>query len=262
MEHLGYHLRFRLESDRLLHCSPDQRRGLVRAVYGTTEEWPVLAWGFTGVHGHLAALVTYAEAGELGRRIEISLQRRHGYGSPFLKIHRKPLEDQHHVFRACLYDMKQREHHGLAADPYLEATSVPDLLGARILGAPLIARAREHLPELRRSHLLRILDIDDLREADEWASPEELAGAAKACFTLRSMEGLAVSVRQARHALVAVAGQDLPAPELADICCCGRRTISRLRSTPAPARHVRALRRQLDLRARVRARDAKDGLEE
>lgn len=255
MSQIGYHLRIRLESDRLIHCSPIQRRSLVRSVYDTTQEWLVLSWGCAGVHMHVVVLATYREAGELARRLEISLQRKHGYGCSFLKVHRKPLADQHHAFRSCLYDMNQRAHHDLAADPFLEATSLPDLVGARIIGAHLVERAYEYLPELRRRDLLRILDVDDLREAQGWQSCGELREAAMAAFALPRLAGRARDVMAARAALVAVAGRELSRTELADLCNCAPRTVDKLRKTPAPLPHQRAVRLQLDLRHRVRCRD-------
>ena len=126
MSQPGQHIRARLESDRLLHCSDAQRRSLVRAVYKTTAPWLLLAFGGAGHHLHLTAKTDHREAGELGRRLEISLQKRHDYGTPFLRVHRTTLTDQRHVFSSCMYDMRQRERHDLASDPFLEATSAPD----------------------------------------------------------------------------------------------------------------------------------------
>lgn len=259
MSTLGHHVRARLESDRLLHCSAAQRRGLVRAVHRTAKPWPVLAFGCAGVHLHLVVKADFREAGELARRFEISLQRRHDYGCPFLKVHRKALEDQHHLFASAIYDMRQREHHELAADPYLEATSAPDLLGARLIGAYLIPRAREHLPELRHRDLLRLYGIESLEPAEAWESPAALLDATLATFTLKDMEGISHDVRQARHCLVQLAGRELTERELTELCCSSPRTIRRMRAQPAPKEHERAVRIQLDLRQKVQRRMKAEG---
>ncbi len=253
MSFLGQHVRTRLESDRLLHCSVAQRRGLVRAVHKTTRPWPVLAFGCAGVHLHLVAKASWRDAGELARRLEISLQLRHDYGSPFLKVHRKGLEDQHHVFASAMYDMRQREHHDLASDPFLEATSAPDLLGARLIGAHLISRAREHLPELRRHHLLQLYGLESLEPAETWESPEALLEAVLATFALGSLEGFARDVCSARQCIVTLAAQQLTASELGDLTSSCSRTIRRLRKHQAPLAHQRAVRLQLDLQQQVRS---------
>jgi len=259
MSSLGQHVRTRLESDRLLHHSDAQRRGLVRAVHQTTEPWPLLAFGCAGVHLHLVVKADHRSAGELARRLEISLQLRHDYGSPFLRVHRKELEDQHHLFSSVMYDMRQREHHELAADPFLEATSAPDLLGARLIGAHLIGRAREHLPELRRRDLLNLYGIDTLEPAEHWENPEALLDATLATFTIASMEGNSRDIRQASLCLVQIAGRGLTERKLAQLCNTSTRTIRRLRKQQVPPAHTRAVRTQLDLRQKVRTRMAAEG---
>lgn len=250
---LGNHIRLRLASDRLLHSSPAQRRSLARAVHKICRPWCFLAFGCSGGHCHVAAKEDHQESGELGRRLEISLQHRNSFDGPFLRVHRKPFEDQRHLFSSVLYDMRQRQHHGLASDPFLEATSAPDLLGARVIGAYLIPRVREHVPELRRRHILDIYEIDDLREAECFDSVEELREAVLATFALQSLEGHAKDVKAARLALVGIAGSELTTAELADLTQCSPRTIIRIRTLEPPVLHERAVRRQLDLRKRIRA---------
>lgn len=252
MNELGTHTRIRLDSDRLLHSSAAQRRSLARSVHKIARPWPYLAFGCAGTHLHLSVKSDHREAGELARRLEISLQRRQDYGTPFLKVHRLPFRDQRHVFSSVLYDMRQREHHDLAADPFLEATSAPDLLGARLLGAHLIPRVGELVPELRRRHLLALYGIDDLREAEVWDQPADVIEAALAAFALADLRGSTIDVRNARQVVVYLLGAELSAREVASLVHCSLRTVERLRAVapPHPA-HLRAVRLQLDLRARV-----------
>jgi hypothetical protein len=254
MHNPGQHVRIRLDSDRLLHSSDPQRRGLARSVHKAAKPWPLLSFGCAGSHLHLVVATDHRGAGELARRLEISLQLRHDYGSPFQRVHRRPLEDQRHVFSASLYDMRQREHHALASDPFLEATSAPDLLGARVLGAHLIPRANELLPELRRGHLLQLYGIDDLLEAEAWDDALEVVEAALAAFALADLRGSSADVRRARVVVVALVGPDLSAREIAALLCCSPRTVERLRQAPPPDQLVlRAVRLQIDLRRRVGA---------
>lgn len=258
----GQHVRLRLESDRLLHCSDAQRRSLATAVHKTARPYPLLSFGCAGSHLHFVVATDHRGAGEFARRLEISLQLRHDYGSPFLRVHRRPLEDQRHAFSACLYDMRQREHHELASDPFLEATSAPDLLGARVIGAHLIPRVRERLPELRRRHLLDLFGIDDLQEAEAWADPVEVVEAVLAAFALAGLRGSSQSVRRARAVVIALVGPDLSARELAALTHCSPRTIARHRQGPPPNEHdLRAVRLQLDLRRQVGALHSDDTLE-
>jgi hypothetical protein len=251
----GQHILVRLSSDRLLHTSDAQRRSLVRSIHLTARPWELMAFGCAGVHLHLSAATDHRGAGELARRLEISLQLKHDYGSPFQRVQRRELTDQRHAFSACLYDMRQREHHDLAADPFLEATSAPDLLGARLMGRYLMPRAVERLPELRRHHLLALYGIDDLRPAEHVDDPREVVEAALAAFALGSFEGNSLDVRRARRVVVALVGRRLSARELAAALGCTSRTIERLRVGPLPPEvELIAVRLQIDLRRRVRAR--------
>jgi len=254
MSPFAYHNRIRLESDRQLHASIRQRRSLVHAVHKTAAPFPLLAFGAGGVHLHLVVLGDHREAGELARRLEISLQLRHRYGTPFLRVHRKPVFDQRHLFSSVLYDMGQREHHQLASDPYLEATSAPDLLGARVIGARMIPLVVEHVPELRRHHLLDLYGIDDLQPAEHWDDLDALRDAALMAFALPDFDGKSAMHRRARHALASLTRGRLPAPVLARLMRCGARTVERMRQHPAPVADVRAVQLSLDLRARVDAR--------
>jgi hypothetical protein len=251
---IGYHVISRLESDRLLHSSDGQRRGLVRAIYRTTAPWQVPAFGCAGVHLHLVAGTDFQGAGELGRRLEISLQRTRRFGGPFQRVYRKELADQHHAFSASMYAMRQREHHQLAADPFLEATSAPDLLGARIFGARLIPVTRELLPELRRRQLLDLYGIEDLRPAESWDDPLELIEATAAACALAGLEGTSQEVQRARACVVSLAGEELNEGTLAALLGVSVRTVRRLRTLPRDPALERTIRLQLDLRRRVRQR--------
>jgi hypothetical protein len=251
----GHHIRIRLESDRLLHSSDEQRRFLARSVHRTSSPWDLLGFGCAGTHLHVSAKVDRVGAGELARRLEISLQLKNAYGSPFLRVHRLELRDQSHLYNAVLYDMRQREHHQLASDPFLEATSAPDLLGARVIGGYLLPRVAEHLPELRRQRLLDLYGIDDLRPAEGWEDPREVTEASLAAFALPSLRGHSKDVTRARMVVVTLLGKTVSASELAACFGCSSRTVERLRSAgPAPAEHCKAVLLQIDLRRRVRAR--------
>lgn len=256
----GYHLRVRLESDRQLHASPAQRRILARAVYRITKPWNLLAFGCAGVHLHLVVLGDHREVGELARRLEISLQRNMVFGVPFLKVHRKALEDQQHTFNAVTYDLGQRRHHQLAADPYLEATSAPDLLGARLLGSHLIPRVRDHVPELKRRHVLDAFGLQELTQPGSEQRPEAVRDAVLAAAALPAFDGCSVEAQRARVVFLALAGPSLTIAESAEHCATSRRNIQRLRATPVSSDLVRATKVQLALREQIDAMERAGGL--
>jgi hypothetical protein len=226
---------------------------MARTIVRVAAPWSLLAFGCAGVHLHFVALCNHEEAGEIARRLEIGLQRTRSFGVPFLKVHRKELVDQQHLFSAVLYDIGQRRHHELAADPYLEATSAPDLLGARLLGSHLIPRIREHVPELKRGHILAAFGLADSTLASEATDPERLREAVLAAAALPAFSGKGPDMQVARAVFIALAPPSIRSGDLADLCRVATRSIPRLRKLPVPPELLRAAGVQLALRQRVDA---------
>ncbi|MFH1466733.1 MAG: hypothetical protein ABIO70_20270 [Pseudomonadota bacterium] len=248
MSSLGHHVRIRLESDRMLHTSAAHRRTIARSVYRISEPWPLLAFGCAGVHLHLVVLADHADAGELARRLEIGLQRSLGFGVPFLKVHRKELADQQHLRQAVLYDIGQRKHHDLASDPYLEATSAPDLLGARMIGGFLLSRIREHVPELRHRDVLAAFGLPGLSGPEVETNPDRIREAVLSAAAIPSLQGATPEAQAARVATVALAGPTISSADLAKSLETSRRSIQRLRSARPSSALLRAASIQLALR--------------
>ncbi|MFZ5478535.1 MAG: hypothetical protein ACOZNI_17325 [Myxococcota bacterium] len=242
MPPLAFHLVFRLQDDRVFAPSPAARRRLARVIARLAKAFPVLAWRVVDTHLHVLGLFSEAEVDELTRRLRIALARVHP-GVPLLLSRRIAVANQWHLAEAFRYVLAQDEHHGVTSDPHQEGSCVLDLLGMRTLGIAVAGRVREHLPRVKREHLVAHLGVSAL---DEGLAPEHLAEATCAAFALPDLAGNVAEVVSARRA-AAHAAREAGAPRIAEALGVTPRAVWRLLDGPAPA-GVRAVRLQMGLR--------------
>src|SRR5262245_5666905 len=130
---IGYLLMLRLQDDRVIAPSPAERRLLARTVLRMTRRCFLLVFALVDTHVHLeVARCTREAAGELARRIELSLGRLLELPVGFERARVKTIVDQAHLAAAFRYTLRQDRHHGVDVDPLRDATSLPDLLGMRV----------------------------------------------------------------------------------------------------------------------------------
>ena len=162
---IAHHVTTRLEEDRALAPTPRGRRIFARVVLELGRNAGLLAFCVADTHLHLLLLLARAAAQELMRRVEIALQLRLRFGSPFERARPRPIYNLWHLAHSLRYVHTQEERHGLVGFDSGEATSLPDLLEMRPLGSYLIPRVRRHLPRLTRDELLGHVGRQDLEPA-------------------------------------------------------------------------------------------------
>lgn len=151
---IAHHVTTRLEEDRALAQTPIEQRLLARVVLDLGREGGLLGFCVADTHLHLVLALARDAAQAVMRRLEIALQLRLRYGSPFERARPRPIFNVWHLARALSYLHTQQERHGLVGFDAGEATSLPDLLEMRPRGSYLIPRVRRHLPRLTRDDLL------------------------------------------------------------------------------------------------------------
>jgi hypothetical protein len=242
---LGQHICLRLADNRVIAPTPHERRVVASVVLEQGRAFDLLAFGLADTHPHLLTPRSREEAGELARRVEISLVRRLHLEVGFAEPYFKPILDGSHLNRAFTYVLEQNPHHGLEWDPLHEASNLPDLLGMREIGAYTAVNVRRHLPRVTRARLLGCLGLSALDPAD--GPPAQWVWAAVAAAGLVSLEGKAPRAIAAKQAIVALAGKQLSTAELGAMLGVSTRAIQRLRSSAADPRIVQAVRLQLGL---------------
>jgi hypothetical protein len=240
---LGFHVMLRLRDDRVIATSTWMRRRLARVVLEQCADFGLLAFRAADTHLHLEVACARAAAGELARRIEIALGRCLRLGGPFAPAHVRAIESQRHLQNTFHYILGQDARHGLSSDPLFEASNVPDLLGARLLGGYTLANVRAHLPRVR-AHDLPL----ELPDSPAHRSLAQLADAAAAAACLGELHGKSQAVRDARCAALALANGRASVAELASLLAITAPTVRHLRAVPARPELVRAIERQLRLR--------------
>lgn len=247
MNMLGYHVRWRLTESRSIVKSLEERRIVARVMLDHGRRAGLLSCDVPDDHGHATVACDRARAGQFAHSVEASLKQLLCLPVGFAQYEPKPIVDGRHLYHAVRYSLRQPERHGVDADPFREASNLPDLLGLRLLGSYTVSNLRSRLPRLRRDELLEWLGVPTLEAMDDpveqiW----EAARRATALGTLRGSSPLAVS---ARRAAVVVVGRRLGTAEIAQRLFASERSVRWLRSTPADPALVRAIRLQLGLAA-------------
>jgi hypothetical protein len=254
---LGFHVIFRSDDDRVLAPSPQLRRALARSVYRVARGFPLTAFGAADNHLHTEVLVDRSDAGRFAHALMCSLRWSLDISVEFAPVRYKALADQGHKRSTFHYALGQRNHHGVQSDPFMDASSLPELLGMRLLPTDSIALVREHFPRLQRRELLRHLGLDDLHPADdeqlrrlvEQERFDLLRDAAAGAVAAPALEGRQPQVAAARAALVQVLQRCCRPGEIAAVVERSSSRVRFLRGCELPEPLVRAVRLQLHQRA-------------
>lgn len=172
------------------------------------EERGLLAFGAADNHVHATLAAGRHSAGRFAHDVETALRWQLDLGARFERARIRPLHDQRHAYNAFHYVHRQDARHELHLDHAREGTSLPDLLGLRVLDTSLIARVRTHLPRVRREDLVGQFPsgaFDKKTSIDLGV----LADAAAAALALPALRGRSAGVSRARRAAVHAAGPDV-----------------------------------------------------
>jgi len=193
------HITCRLADSRVIASAVPQLRQVAVGVLRVGRPFELLAFRLSDNHFHGVLFEDHEGATEFGRRVELSLQARLRPGVRFSHVHVTPIASQSHLRRAFLYCWRQEAHHGTDLDPLFEASNLPDLLGARVLGAWTIPHVRRRLPRIGRADLEGFLPVVP---ASSILNLEQLADAAAAAVGLATLGGRTLLGCEARRAAV------------------------------------------------------------
>lgn len=249
-EPIGYHVTLRLEDDRPIATTKAARRLLARVVLTQGKQRGLLAFGVADDHLHAELATDRASAGAFALYVETALRWQLGLGARFDRARIRPLYDQRHAYNTFHYAHRQDSRHELALDHAREGTSLPDLLGLRVLDPSLIARVRTHLPRIRRGDLVERFSPGVFERSPSGAIRlEVLAEAAAAALALPDLRGRSVDVWRARRAAVHAAGPEVPSRLLGDCLGFGVRAVQAVRTLPGEPALIRAVEKQAILQA-------------
>lgn len=246
-EPLGFQVILRLDDDRVLAPSREARRKLARVMHRVGDEFGVYAWCVGDNHLHVGLFCSLAQANEFARRLAIALQRALRPRTRFDRPRITPIHDQAHARNVLFYVLGQSAHHGTNQDPFHEANSIHDLVGARVGGAWIARRVREHLPRVTRAQLLACIGLTAFDEADG-DDPDAVAAA----FALPALSGRDALIVRARTAAVHASARTTA--RLAAALAISPRNVRFHRARAPVPEDVRAVRRQFGLRLAMAAR--------
>jgi len=249
MHDLGHHIMIHSDDDRVLAPSDAARRALAEAVYRVAAPFPLLGFGAADNHLHLVVLCDRRQAARFAGRLLCALHWALDLPVAFFPVRYKRLADQYHLITAFHYCLGQRNKHAVQSDPYLDASSLPELLGLRLVPTDSITRVREQVARLGRDRLLGHLGAEHLEPAsNDIITDLVVAGRGHllrdaACGALGrpALVGRSAHVVRARNALVKVLSTCCTTPQIAELV--GR--------SPSQVRHLRTLARQPQLERAV-----------
>jgi hypothetical protein len=260
---LAQHWRVRLEDDRVIAPTTEARRRIGRCMLAVGRDFGLLAGRCADTHGHGIFVTDQARAREGCRRFEIAVAHALRLPVRFVRAWTKPIDGQGYLTSAFWCVLRQERHHGIDVDPWHDAGTLADLLGARIAGGDyLAARVQAYLPRITTAELWA--EMAHGLEGELAREPLHLpfvADAAAAAFGLADLRGQTAVVVRARTAAVQLLAEHVDAARLAEALRMSSRSARRLAlAKPDPAAR-RAVRWQLALRsARARTRSRVDDL--
>jgi hypothetical protein len=253
---LGYHCRLCLFDSRPIAPEPWQRRLAMECVLKVSAEFRLLAVSMPDSHLHAEAVCSRAEAGELQRRLGISLSKKLKLPVRFQSYEPKPIVSPAHRLSCLKYVVTQDVRHALVDwDPYREYTNLPDLIGARLNGRYTARNVSYFLPRLKIRELYQWIGIAPLDPAElPHTSAPVFEGIYEA--TLRAACLLDLQTRTPAHqaasrAALAVLGDRYTQQQAACLLGLSRSTVQRAHRQPADALLVRAIQLQLVWSTRV-----------
>lgn len=186
----------------MLAPSVAARRLLARCVLRIGRPFGLLLFNAPDTHAHLLVRAAREEAIECGRRLKLSLHRALGIPVSFAWRDVRPVRDQHHLANGLHYILSNAQRHGVPVERALDASSLPDLLGLRVIGSYTAGAVRELLPRLRQRDLLPYLGLTQLAAG---RNLEFLREAAAAGMALPDLTGNRPEAVEARVAAIHVA---------------------------------------------------------
>jgi hypothetical protein len=246
MIELAWHLMFRTDDDRVIAPSIAERRLLARTVYRIADDVGLLSFGAADNHLHLVVVCTRERAGRLAQQLTVALRSQLGIPVNFFPTRIKEVRDQHHLQNVFHYTLGQRNHHGVRSDPFLDASSLPELLGARLLRTRSPALVGELLPRVSRPSLVQHLGMPSLEPCTDLVQPVDAVAGALGLGDLDHHRELGLL---GRAAVVELCTPGLGTSQLAELLGRSHPTIRRLRQTEVPARLLHAAQLQMAIRA-------------
>jgi hypothetical protein len=273
---IGFHVMMRIRDRRVVVGDERSRRVASRVLLGQGEHRGLIAHGAADNHLHSALLTHRDAAGRFAHDAETSLRQQLGLAAHFEPALIKPIESQAHLVSLFWYVHRQEEHHGTDLDRAHDGSSLPDIIGGRVVLAtcgprcvrriaPAIgARVARALPRVRGRELLALLGGPELLTFP--VTVDDLAAAAAAAVGAPDLEGdgaiRSAALCAAVHAVSHPAGGELirmTSRALSDALGVTMRSVQRYREREPVRGTVQAVAFQWRLRSFLRDRAASEG---
>jgi hypothetical protein len=243
----------RLYDDRVIAPTAAALRVGARVLLERGQSADMLSFRFADTHLHVFLGCGGDQARRFAHHTAIALQRKLRLAAPFEPTRVRPVVDQRHLYSTFRYVLRQEARHGLVTDPAHDGSSLPDLVGMRVVDPSHPQTVRSKLPRLDRREVAVSLGIAfaPLEEAPATLLPVAAAAALALADLARTR---AAGCVLARRAAVHAAAKVLRTSTLSELLEVSPRSIQRLREERADPLLVRAVELQWRFRASLAAR--------
>jgi hypothetical protein len=155
---IGQHITMRLSDDRVIAPSIADRRAAARVLLRHGTRAGLLAFRVVDTHVHVLVRCDRAVAGSFAHATEVALRATLRLPIPFEPARIRPVLDQPHLYRAFGYVLRQEIRHGTSMDPVHDGSSLPELLGLRVVDDLVAQRVAASLPRLDARSLVSLLE--------------------------------------------------------------------------------------------------------
>jgi hypothetical protein len=229
---IGWQLIIRRADDAVLAPTTVCRRAFAACVSRVALGTATVAFQAPDGHAHVQLFGDRVRAGQLARALSIGLGQVLGHAGALEPVRLRPVHDQAHASHLFRYILDQQRHHGVATDPFHDASALPDLLGMRLGGGWMREVLAQRLPRVRRDLLVELLGVDPFSLVEVRA--DSLGAAAAAAIGAADLSGRSPQAVLARAAAAQVARSHLSAREVAAALHLPARTLQRLARCEVP----------------------------
>ena len=225
-------------------------------LYQHGAERGIVAFRVADTHIHAIVACSRFEAGRFARYAGAGLRKRLRIPVAFEPSRIRPIQSDQHLANAIRYVLVQESHHETAFDPCHEGSSLPELVGARRLDASVLARVRRLAPRLNEARFIDWMGATGFERAPR--DPTLVREAAAAALGIADLSGQSAAHQRARIGAVHTVLSIAAFARVDELLAMPARSVRRYQQQRAEPWVLRAIERQLQLRAHLAAKIPRD----
>ncbi len=246
MSAFAHHLILRLQDNRVISPTKSEKLVVIRTILKMASNKKLLAFHLADTHIHILLADKRKESGFFSRSLEIAISNVLKLDISFSPAFIKPIEDNQHLKNTFFYILGQIEHHGIQPLGLHECSSIPDLLGLRVLSLQNQIYVNQFLPRVNDLQIQKLAKWNLSTQIDNY---DPLPQAAAAVIGQTSINNKSPFSMICKRAAINLAKDFLKPSETMDLLEISKSAYYRInREIPLNSIYKNAIRGQLQIR--------------